>query len=51
VCKFRADSISFKENKEYEVIINRLKLEVEESRGPTVGRPMLMMFGNGSKGG
>ncbi len=28
-CKFRADSISFKENKEYEVIINGLKLDVE----------------------
>jgi hypothetical protein len=26
-CKFRADFVSFKENKEYEAILNRLMLE------------------------
>jgi hypothetical protein len=31
-CKFWADSISFKENKEYEVIINGLKLDVEKKK-------------------
>jgi hypothetical protein len=31
-CKFQADSISFKENKEYEVIINVLKLDVEKKK-------------------
>jgi hypothetical protein len=31
-CKFRADSISFKENKEYKVIINGLKLDVEKKK-------------------
>jgi hypothetical protein len=31
-CKFRADSISFKENKEYEVIINCLKQDVENKK-------------------
>jgi hypothetical protein len=31
-CKFRADSISFKKNKEYEVIINCLKQDVENKK-------------------
>jgi hypothetical protein len=31
-CKFRADSISFKENKEYEVIIDGLKLDVDKKK-------------------
>jgi hypothetical protein len=31
-CKFRADSICFKENKEYEVIINGLQLDVEKKK-------------------
>jgi hypothetical protein len=31
-CKFWADSISFKENKEYKVIINGLKLDVEKKK-------------------
>ncbi len=31
-CKFRVDSISFKENKEYKVIINRLKMDVEKKK-------------------
>src|SRR5450830_458158 len=31
-CQFRADSISFKENKEYEVIVAGLKLDVEKKK-------------------
>jgi hypothetical protein len=31
-CKFRADSISLKENKEYEVILNRLQLDVQKKK-------------------